>query len=92
MTRISLTKGGSREGARKPRGAQLEEGAACEDAAQALDERERRVARRGAAVDREQQDCELEARLNAWQRSMERREEGEAQEEGETESTRQLLR
>ena len=36
-------------------------------------------------MDQEQQDRELGARLNAWQRSMERGAEGEAQEEGETE-------
>ena len=43
-------------------------------------------------VDQEQQDHELEAHLNAWQRSMEHREEGKAQEEGETEGHLALLR
>ena len=79
------TKDGSRKGARTRGGAKLEEGVASEDAARALDEREGRVARRRAVVNQEQQDRELEARLNAWQPSMERREEGEARKEGETE-------
>ena len=63
----------------------MEDGAASEDVARTLDEREIRVARRRAVVDQEQQDRALAARLNAWQQSMERREEGETQEEGETE-------
>ena len=79
------TKGSPRDGAGACGRAQLEEGAASEDATRTLNEREVRVARRRAVVDREQQGRALEARLNAWQQSMERREESKAQEEGEVE-------
>ena len=65
---------------------QLEEGAASDDEMHALNEREIRVARRRAVVeDREQYERELEARMNAWQQTMARREESETLLEGEAE-------
>ena len=80
------TKGGPRVGAGARSRAQLEEGAASEDEMRALNEREIRVARRRAVVeDREQYDRELEARLNAWQQTMARREGSETPLEGEAE-------
>ena len=85
-------KGGPGDGAGARSRAQLEERAASEDTTRTLNERKLRVARRRAVVDREHQDRALEARLNAWQQSMECKEESEAQEEGEAERHRRLPR
>ena len=78
-------KGGPHDGVGARSRAQLEEGAASKDARRTLNEREIRVAGRLAVVDRKQYERELEARLNAWQHSMARREESETQLEGEAE-------